>query len=81
MQAKVRGFLSRKDIKRGLEMADARPKLSNRSRGIQPGYKIMMLKKGKINMNAARELQEMPEVTNVFMQQTEARLGPFQYTV
>ena len=75
MQANIRGFLSRKDIKKGNELADAKPQVSSRSRNKLPG--------GRID-NAGRvlnhkELSELPDYMNPLTKATEARLGDFQF--
>jgi hypothetical protein len=73
----MRGFLSRKDIKKGVEMADAKPQLSNRSRNKLPGGRNMIENKGKVVLKYAKELKEMPELSNPLTKATEVRLGPF----
>jgi hypothetical protein len=75
----VRGFLSRKDIKKGNEIADAKPQLSNRSRSKLPGGRNMIENKGKVSLKYAKELKEVPDFNNSLVKATEERLGPFLF--
>ena len=79
MQANIRGFLIRKDIKKGKEIADAKPQVSNRSRSKLPGGRNMLDNKGKVDIKYAKELELMPDAMNALTKATDARLGAFVF--
>lgn len=79
MQANVRGFLSRKDIKKGNEMADAKPQVSSRSRNKLPGGRNLIENKGRVDLKKAIEMKEIPDLMNTHTKATELRLGAFVF--
>ena len=61
---------------------DAMPKSSYRGNSNRPGRFRMVLDKGRPILNGAefaKELSEMPDYSNTFTLEVEAKLGPFQY--
>lgn len=71
-------------MKAANELMDPKPKLSNRSnRGkINHSKNNMVYNKGKVQLNGnsyAKELDEMPDLSNSITRATENRLGAFVF--
>ena len=82
LQAKARGFLLRKYNKQANDLVDAVPKSSYRGNSNRPGRFRMVYEKGRPIMNGvefAKELKEMPDYSNTFTKQVQAKLLPFQF--
>ena len=80
LQAKVRGFLLRKNNKLVSDLLDAKPKSSNRGISNLPGKFKMVDNKGKPMMNGnsfGQELSEMPDYSNTITNSVEVRMGMF----
>ena len=75
----MRGYLQRKLNKIDQDIADPKPQISHRSRDKIAAGRNLAENKGKLQKenSFARELKEMPNISNELTKETETRLGPF----
>jgi hypothetical protein len=80
LQARIRGYLLRKNNKLVRDMQDAKPKSSNRGAIKLPGKFKMVDNKGKPILNGnsfGQELGNMPDYSNTLTNSAEDRMGYF----